>query len=79
LEHVYAAVLQGHPKEDWLPCDILGDLPVEPLSSRGKQKLKHRGKGKATTLNRAAFVSKQLPGLKRKDEQLLWLDYKKAK
>jgi hypothetical protein len=81
LEHVYAAVHQGHPKEDWLAwlCDILVDLPVEPLSSRGKQKLKHRGKGKATALNRAAFVSKLLPGLKRKDEQLLWLEYKKAK
>ncbi len=80
LEHVYAAVHQGQPMEDWLVwlCDILVDIPVEPLNSRGKQKQKHRGQGKATRLNRAAFVAKQSPGLNRKDEQLLWLDYKKT-
>ena len=79
LEHVYAAVHQGHPKEDWLEwlCDILVDIPVQPLNSRGKQKQAHRGQGKAIT--RAAFVAKQLPGLTRKEEQLLWLDHKKSK
>ena len=79
LEHVYAAVHQGHPKEDWLAwlCDILVDIPVQPLNSRGKQKQAHRGQGKAIT--RAAFVAKQLPGLTRKEEQLLWIEHKKSK
>jgi hypothetical protein len=78
LEHVYAAVHQGDPKEDWLAwlCDILV-IPVQPLNSRGKQKQAHRGQGKAIT--RAAFVAKQLPGLTRKEEQLLWIEHKKLK
>ena len=77
LGHVFAAVHQGsESKEDWLAwlCDILVDIPVQPLNSRGKPKQKHRGRGKAT---RAAFAAKLPSGLTRKDEQLLWLDYKK--
>jgi hypothetical protein len=94
LGHVFAAVHQGsESKEDWLAwlCDILVDIPVQPLNSRGKLKQKHRGPGKATRAafvakkkhrgpgkaTRAAFVAKLPSGLTRKDEQLLWLDYKK--
>ena len=79
LEHVYAAVHQGHPKEDWLAwlCDILVDIPVQPLNSRGKQKQKHRGKGKATKLNRAAYVAQLPSGYTRKEQDLFWRDYKK--
>ena len=81
LGHVFAAVHEAsEPKEDWLTwlCEVLADIPVQqPVNTRGTPKQKHRGQGKATT--RAAFVSKQLPGLTRKDEQLVWLNYKKAK
>ena len=79
LDHVYAAVHQGHPMEDWLEwmLSVLAE-PMAPLNTRGKPRQQHRGQGKATPLNRAAFVAKQLPGLTRKDEQLLWLNYKKA-
>ena len=79
LDHVYAAVHQGHSMEDWLEwmLSVLAE-PMAPLNSRGEPRLQHRGQGKATILNRAAFVAKQFPGLTRKDEQLLWLNYKKA-
>lgn len=79
LGHVYAAVHQGsESKEDWLAwlCDILSDIPVQPLNSRGKPKQKHRGQGKATRLNRVAFVAKLPSGLTQKEENLLWRDYK---
>lgn len=68
-----------HPKEDWLAwlCDILVDIPVHPMNSRGKQKQKHRGKGKATRLNRAAFVAQLPSGYTRKEQDLFWRDYKK--
>jgi hypothetical protein len=66
-------------KEDWLAwlCDILVDIPVQPLNSRGKPKQKHRGQGKATRLNRAAFVAKLPSGYTRKEQDLFWRDYKK--
>jgi hypothetical protein len=82
LEHVFAAVHEGsQPKEDWLAwlCDILVHIPVQPLNSRGKPKLKHRGKGKASPLNRAAFVAKLPSGLTRKDQNMLWLDHKHSR
>jgi hypothetical protein len=80
LRHAFLAVHQGsESKEDWLAwlCDILVDIPVQPLNSRGKPKQKHRSQGKATSLNRAAFVAKLPTGLTRKDEDLFWRDYKK--
>ena len=80
LEHVYAAVHQGHPMEDWLEwmLSILAK-PKAPLNSRGKPRQQHRGQGKATPLNRAAFVTKQLPlGLTRKEERDLWFEYKRS-
>ena len=81
LEHVFAAVHEAsEPKQDWLTwlCEVLADIPVQqPLNTRGTPKQKHRGQGKAIT--RAAFVAKQLPGLTRKEEQLLWIEHKKSK
>ena len=79
LEHVYAAVHQGQPMEDWLEwiVSILAK-PMAPLNSRGKARKQHRGQGKATPLNRAAFVAKLHSGLKRKEEASLWCAYKQS-
>ena len=80
LDHVYAAVHQGHaPMEDWLEwiLSVLAE-PMAPLNTRGEPLKQHRGQGKATPINRAAFAAKQYSGLTRKDEQLLWLDFKKS-
>lgn len=81
LEHVFASVHRNsEPMEDWVVwlCGVLADIPEQPLNARGKPKQKHRGQGKATILNRAAFIAKLPSGLKHREEQLLWLNYKHA-
>jgi hypothetical protein len=77
LEHVFAAVHDGAPKQDWLHWmyEILDDIPMEPLNCKGRPRKKHRGNGKA--LSYAAFVSTLPSGLTRREERLLWLDFKK--
>ena len=53
---------------------------MAPLNFRGEARQQHRGQGKATPLNRAAFDAKQQPlGLTRKEEALLWFEHKHAK
>ncbi len=77
LEHVYAAVHQGQPMEDWLEWMLsILPKPMAPLNSRGQACQQHRGQGKATPLNRAAFVAKLHSGLTRREEASLWFAYK---
>ena len=74
LQHVFAAVHQGQPKEDWLDwlCQVLDMIPMHPLNARGKPKKPHRGVAKP----RAVFAATQPRGLKPKEVTALWRDYK---
>ena len=78
LQHVFAAVHQGQPKEDWLDwlCQVLAMIPMHPLNARGKPKMPHRGVAKPRAFSRAAFAATLPRGLKPKDVTALWRDYK---
>ena len=80
LQHVFAAVHQGHPKEDWLDwlCQVLNMIPMHPLNVRGKPKKLHRGKAKPRAVTRQDFAKTQLRGLKPKDLTALWRDFKQT-
>ena len=80
LQHVFAAVHQGHPKEDWLDwlCQVLNMIPMHPLNVRGKPKKLHRGKAKPRAVTRQDFAKTQLRGLKPKDLTALWRDFKRT-
>lgn len=80
LQHVFAAVHQGQPKEDWLDwlCQVLAMIPMHPLNARGKPKMPHRGVAKPRAFRRAEFAATLLHGLKPKEVTALWRDYKRT-
>ena len=78
LQHVFAAVHQGQPKEDWLDwlCQVLDMIPSHPLNARGKPKKPHRGAAKPRAFGRAQFAATLPRGLKSKEVAKLWRDFK---
>lgn len=81
LQHVFAAVHQGQPKEDWLDwlCQVLAMIPMHPLNARGMPQMPHRGVAKPRAFSRADYAATLLHGLKPKEVTALWRDFINAR